>query len=100
MAVELIEAQAIPQSSFVRRSRILDCKEYRDTVAALSTIKAGKALRVTLSPETVQLSKNAAFAFKRHLVEHIKAAKLKLDVAIRKATDGSPAIYIANHSAK
>lgn len=100
MAVELIEAQTIPQSSFVRRSRILDCKEYRDTVAALPTIKAGKALRVTLSPETVQLSKNAAFAFKRHLVEHIKGAKLKLEVAIRKGSDGAPALYVSNPATK
>lgn len=75
MAIELIDAQAIPQSSFARRSRILDCKEYREAVAALAGIKAGKALRVTLSSETVQLSKNAAFAFKRHLALHIKDAK-------------------------
>jgi len=55
MAVELIDAQAIPQSSFARRSRILDSKECREAVAALAGIKAGEALRVTLSPEAVQL---------------------------------------------
>jgi hypothetical protein len=80
----MIDAQAIPQSSFVRRSRVLDAKEFRDAVAALPSIKAGKALRVTLSPETLAVTKNAAFAFKRHLTEHIKEAKLKPEVAIRK----------------
>jgi hypothetical protein len=95
MAIELIDAQAIPQSSFARRSRILDCKEFREAVAALAGIKAGKALRVTLSPETVQLSKNAAFAFKRHLALHIKDAKLKLEVSIRKGTDGTPVVYVS-----
>jgi hypothetical protein len=35
MAVEVIDAQAIPQSWFARRSRILDCKEYREAATAL-----------------------------------------------------------------
>jgi hypothetical protein len=100
MTLEHIDATAIPQSSFVRRSRILDSKEYRDTVAALPTIKPGKALRVTLSPETAQLSKNAAFGFKRHLVAHIKEAKLKLEVSLRKTPEGIPALYVANPAAK
>jgi hypothetical protein len=39
MAIELIDAQAIPQSSFARRSRILDCKEYRESVAALAALR-------------------------------------------------------------
>jgi hypothetical protein len=50
---------------------------------------------VTLSPETAQLSKNAAFAFKRHLALHIKDAKLKLEVSIRKGTDGTPVVYVS-----
>jgi hypothetical protein len=100
MAVELIDAQAIPQSSFVRRSRILDTKEFRDAVAALATIKTGKVLRVTLSPETQAVAKNAAFAFKRHLAEHIKTAKLKLEVAIRKGNEGEVALYISNPASK
>ena len=53
--LNVIDAQAIPQSSFARRSRILDSKECREAVAALAGIKAGEALRVTLSPEAVQL---------------------------------------------
>jgi hypothetical protein len=100
MAVEMIDLQQIPQSSFVRRSAILGSKEYREAVAALPTIKPGKAVRVTLSPETQASAKNAAFAFKRHLVAHIKESKLKLDVAIRKGTDGVAAIYVANPAAK
>jgi hypothetical protein len=59
MSVEIIDAQAIPQSSFVRRSRILDPKEYKETVAALAGIKVGKALRVTLSAETCAVTKAA-----------------------------------------
>lgn len=50
---------------------------------------------MTLSPETIQLSKNAAFAFKRHLASHIKDAKLKLEVSIRKGTDGTPVVYVS-----
>lgn len=100
MAVEIIDVQAIPQSSFVRRSRILDSKEYRETVAALPQIKPGKAIRVTLSPETQATAKNAAFALKRHLVAQIKESKLKLDVAIRKGTDGAAALYISNSAGK
>jgi hypothetical protein len=38
LAVELIDAQAIPQSSFARRSRILDSKEYSEAVTALTGI--------------------------------------------------------------
>ena len=100
MSVEHLDAAAIPQSSFVRRSRILDSKEYRETVAALPTIKPGKAIRVTLSPETQASAKNAAFALKRHLAAQIKESKLKLDVAIRKGSDGVSALYISNQAGK
>jgi hypothetical protein len=100
MAVEMIDLQQIPQSSFVRRSAILSSKEYREAVAALPTIKPGKAVRVTLSPETQASAKNAAFALKRHLVAQIKESKLKLDVAIRKGTDGVAALYISNPASK
>jgi hypothetical protein len=100
MAVEMIDLQQIPQSSFVRRSAILSSKEYREAVSALPTIKPGKAVRVTLSPETQASAKNAAFALKRHLVAQIKESKLKLDVAIRKGTDGVAALYISNPASK
>ena len=83
MTIETIDATLIPPTAFVRRSRLLDSKEWKEAVAALPSIKAGKAIRVVLSPETLQMSKNAAFAFKRHLVDHIHDAKLKLEVAIR-----------------
>lgn len=96
MSVEHIDATAIPQSSFVRRSRILDTKEYKDPIAVLPGIKTGKALRVTLSAETCAVAKNAAFAFKRHLVAHIKESKMKLEVSLRKSPEGAPALYIAN----
>jgi hypothetical protein len=100
MAVEMIDVTTIPQSSFVRKSRILETKEFREAVAALPTIKPGKALRITLSPETQASAKNAAYALKRHLVAQIKESKLKLDVAIRKGTDGAAALYISNPASK
>jgi hypothetical protein len=100
MAIELIDAQLIPPTAFVRRSRLLDSKEWKEAVAALPTIKAGKAIRVALSDETRQLSKNAAIAFKRHLMNHIKDAKLKLEVALRKAPDGTPVLYVSNPAGK
>lgn len=46
------------------------------------------------------MSKNAAFAFKRHLMAHIHDAKLKLEVAIRKGSDGAPVIYVSNPATK
>jgi hypothetical protein len=100
MTIESIDLNQIPQSSFVRRSKILDSKEYRETISALTQIKPGKAIRVTLSPETQASAKNAAFALKRHLVAHIKESKLKLDVAIRKGTDGVAALYISAPASK
>ena len=100
MTIELIDAQLIPLAAFVRRSRLLESKEWKETIAALPTIKAGKAIRVSLSDETRQLSKNAAIAFKRHLMVHIKDAKLKLEVALRKAPDGTPVLYVSNTAAK
>jgi hypothetical protein len=75
-------------------------KEWKEAIAALPTIKAGKAIRVTLSDETRQLSKNAAIAFKRHLMVHIKDTKLKLEVALRKAPDGTPVLYVSNTASK
>jgi hypothetical protein len=100
MTIESIDLNQIPQSSFVRKSRILDTKEFREAVAALPTIKPGKALRITLSPETQASAKNAAYALKRHLVAQVKESKLKLEVAIRKGTDGVAALYISNPASK
>jgi hypothetical protein len=37
---------------------------------------------------------------KRHLVEHIKEAKLELEVSLRKTPEGVPALYVANPAAK
>jgi hypothetical protein len=37
---------------------------------------------------------------KRHLVEHIKEEKLKLEVSLRKTPEGVPALYVANPAAK
>jgi hypothetical protein len=100
MTIDLIDANLIPPTAFVRRSRMLESKDWRDAVAALPTIKPGKAVRIALSPETLEMSKNAGIAFKRHLVDHIKEAKLKLDVALRKAPDGIPVLYVSNPPAK
>ena len=100
MAIELIDAQLIPPTAFVRRSRLLECKEWKEAIAALPTIKPQKAIRIALSDETRQLSKNTAIAFKRHLVVYIKEAKLKLDVALRKAPDGTPVLYVSNPATK
>ena len=100
MAIETIDASQIPATAFVRRSRLLDAKEWKETVAALPSIKLGKAVRVVLSAETLQMSKNAAFAFKRHLQNHIKDAKLKLEVAIRKGNDGAAVVYVSNPATK
>jgi hypothetical protein len=100
MAIETIDANLIPPTAFVRRSRLLDAKEWKEAIAALPTIKPGKAVRIVLSAETLQTSKNAAFAFKRHLQNQIKDAKLKLDVAIRKEAEGSQVIYVSNPAAK
>jgi type III restriction enzyme len=83
MAVEMIDLQQIPQSSFVRRSAILSSKEYREAVAALPTIKPGKAVRVTLSPETQASAKNAAFALKRHLVGEVVTGFADFDLDLR-----------------
>ena len=70
MAIETIDANLIPPTAFVRRSRLLDAKEWKEAVAALPTIAPGKAVRIVLSAEiAVKTSKNAAFAFKRHPAE-------------------------------
>lgn len=53
MAIETIDATLIPPTAFVRRSRLLESKDWKETVAALPTIKAGKAARIALSPETL-----------------------------------------------
>jgi hypothetical protein len=100
MAIEMIDASLIPPTAFIRRSRLLESKDWKDALAALPTIKPGKAVRIALSPETLQMSKNAGIAFKRHLSDHIKEAKLKLDVALRKATDGTPVLYVSSPPAK
>ena len=100
MAIETIDATLIPPTAFVRRSRLLESKDWKEAVAALPTIKAGKAARIALSPETLEMSKNAGIAFKRHLVDHIREAKLKLDVALRKAPEGTPVIYVSNPATK
>jgi hypothetical protein len=49
MAIELIDAHLIPPTAFVRRSRLLECKEWKEAVAALPTIKPQKAIRIALS---------------------------------------------------
>ena len=100
MAIEMVDVTQIPPTAFVRRSRLLESKDWKDALGALPTIKPGKAVRITLSSETLQMSKNAGIAFKRHLMDHIKEAKLKLDVALRKGTDGSPVLYVSAPPAK
>jgi hypothetical protein len=100
MAIEMIDAQLIPATAFVRRSRLLDSKDWKDAVASLAGIKPGKAVKIVLSEETRQLTKNAGYAFKRHLTAHIKDAKLKLEVSVRKAPDGAPVLYISFPAAK
>jgi hypothetical protein len=100
MAVEFIEAQAIPALALFRRSRITDTKDWKDAVAALPSIKPGKAIRIVLSLETIELSKHAGPLFKRRLVDHIKESKLKLEVSLRKTPEGVPALYVANPAAK
>ena len=96
MAVEHLDAQAVPALAFFRKSRITDTQDWKEATALLGSIKPSKAIRIVLSPETIALSKHAGPLFKRRLVEHIKEAKLKLEVSLRKTPEGTPAIYVAN----
>ena len=100
MTIETIDAQSIPVTAFVRRSRLLDSKDWKEAIAALPGVKAGKAIKIVLSEETRQMTKNAGYAFKRHLTAHIRDAKLKLEVSVRKGPDGGPVIYVSNPATK
>jgi hypothetical protein len=100
MTIENIDAQSIPATAFIRRSRVLESKDFKDALAVLPGIKAGKAVKIVLSDETRQMAENAGFVFKRHLAAHLKEAKLKLEVSLRKAPDGAPVIYVSSPAGK
>lgn len=97
MSVRLISLDTIPKATRNRASKITLTPEWKEALTALHKIKAGKALEIKFSSETLKLGKATAQRFKRLLIRELKQKRLDDLKAFFRGKDsrGYPVLYVA-----
>ncbi|SRR6266704_5987401 len=96
MPVRLIPLDKLPPQRRKKVSPITLTSEWTETLKKLPTLKAGSAIMVEFSTETLKLGKATPDRFRRLLVRELKAlGRIDLKASYRgKDSVGNPVLYV------